>query len=80
MNNTALNPHLRQTNVSSRFFSHPMANEIKSLSKEQLLNRKKYVEIAINFWSENKEQSPKERVAYNLDYFKTEMNLINKRL
>lgn len=80
MNNTALNPHLRQTNVSSRFSSHPMVNEINFLSKEQLLNRKKYVEIAINFWSENKEQAPKERVDYNLDYFKTEMNLINKRL
>lgn len=78
--NTPLNPHLRQTNVSSRFSSHPMANEIKSLSKEQLLNRKKYVEIAINFWSENKEQAPKDRVDYNLDYFKTEMNFINKRL
>lgn len=54
--------------------------EIKYLSKEQLLNRKKYVEIAINFWSENKEQAPKDRVDYNLDYFKTEMDLINKRL
>ena len=80
MNNTALKPHLRRTNVSSRFSSHPMANEIKSLSKEQLLNRKKYVEIAINFWSENKEQALKDRVDYNLDYFKTELNLINKRL
>ena len=80
MNNTALKPHLRQTNVSSLFSSHPMANEIKSLSKEQLLNRKKYVEIAINFWSENKEQAPKDRVDYNLDYFKTELNLINKSL
>lgn len=71
---------LRKTDVSSRFSSHPMANEIKSLSKEQLLNRIKYVEIAINFWSENKEQAPKDRVDYNLDYFKTEMDLINKRL
>ena len=78
--NEPLTPHLRQANVSSRFSYHPMANEIKSLSKEQLLNRKKYVEIAINFWSENKEQAPKDRVDYNLDYFKTEMNLINKRL
>lgn len=80
MNNTALTPHLRQTNVSSRFSSHPMANEIKYLSKEQLLNRKKYVEIAINFWSENKEQAPKDRVDYNMEYFTTELNLINKRL
>ena len=78
--NEPLTPHLRQANVSSRFSSHPMANEIKSLSKEQLLNRKKYVEVAINFWSENKEQAPKDIVDYNLDYFKTEMNLINKRL
>ena len=60
MNNTPLNTHLRQATVSSRFSSHPMANEIKSLSKEQLLNRKKYVEIAVNFWTENKEQAPKE--------------------
>lgn len=73
-------PNVGLPNVSSRFSSHPMANETKSLSKEQLLNRKKYVEIAINFWSENKEQAPKDRVDYNLDYFKTEMNLINKRL
>lgn len=80
MNNTPLNPHLRQANVSSRFSSHPMANEIKSLSKEQLLNRKKYVEIAIDFWSENKEQSPKDIVDCNLEYFKIELNLINKRL
>ena len=80
MNNTPLNTHLRQATVSSRFSSHPMANEIKSLSKEQLLNRKKYVEIAINFWTENKEQAPKDRVDYNLYYFKKEMNLINKRL
>ena len=57
-----------------------MTNEINFLSKEQLLNRKKYVEIAIIFWSENKEQAPKDRVDYNLDYFKTEMYLINKRL
>ena len=57
-----------------------MANLIKSLSKEQLLNRKKYVEIALNFWTENKEQAPKDRVDYNLYYFKKEMNLINKRL
>jgi len=57
-----------------------MANLIKSLSKEQLLNRKKYVEIAINFWSENKEQAPKDRVDYNMEYFTTELNLINKRL
>ena len=80
MNNTALNPHLRQTNVSSRFSSHPMANEIKSLSTEQLINRRKYVEIAIDFWTENKEQAPKDRVDYNLDYFTTELNLINKRI
>lgn len=80
MSNTPLNPHLRQTNVSSRFSSHPVANEIKSLSREQLINRRKYVEIAINFWTENKEQAPKDRVDYNLDYFTTELNLINKRL
>lgn len=36
--------------------------------------------VAINFWSENKEQAPKDRVDYDLDYFKTEMNLINKRI
>lgn len=80
MNNTPLNPHLRQANVSSRFSSHPMANEIKSLSREQLINRRKYVEIAIDFWTENKEQAPKDRIDYNLDYFTTELNLINKRL
>lgn len=79
MSNETTNPASCQTAVSSRFSSHPMANEIKSLSKEQLLNRKKYVEIAINFWSENKEQAPKDRVDYNLDYFKTEMYLINNK-
>jgi tRNA U34 5-carboxymethylaminomethyl modifying GTPase MnmE/TrmE len=78
--NIADNPHLHKTDVSSRFSSHPMANEIKSLSNEQLINRRKYVEIAIDFWTENKEQAPQDRVDYNLNYFKTELNLINKRL
>ncbi len=57
-----------------------MKNEINSLSKEQLLNRRKYVDIAINFWSDNKENAPKDRVDFNLDYFTTELNLINKKL
>jgi hypothetical protein len=80
MSNEELNPALRQTDVSSRFSNHPMKNEINSLSKEQLLNRRKYVDIAINFWSDNKENAPKDIVDFNLDYFTTELNLINKKL
>lgn len=57
-----------------------MANEIKCLSQVQLLIRKKHVQTAINFWRENKEQAPKDRVDYNVKYFTTELNLIEKRL
>jgi hypothetical protein len=80
MMNIADNPHLHKTDVSSRFFNHPMKNEINFLSREQLFNRRKYVDIAISFWVENKENAPKDRVDFNLDYFTTELNLINKKL
>jgi len=80
MSNSSTERQFCQTDVSSRFSNHPMKNEINSLSKGQLLNRRKYVEIAINFWTENKENAPQDRVDYNLDYFTTELNLINKKL
>jgi hypothetical protein len=56
--------------------THPNANLIHGLNKDQLLIRKGYTEMAVDYWKNNNEDGQQ----YNLDFFKTELDLINKEL
>ena len=49
-------------------------------SKEELLNRRLYVITAIEVWRENRLDATPDRVAYNINYFETELQIIDKEL
>jgi hypothetical protein len=57
---------------------HSYTNLIHSLSKEQLINRKRYAEMAVDYW-ENHDESDVLR-EFNLEFFRTELDIVNKEL
>jgi len=60
--------------------SHPYRHDIIGKSKEQLLNRRPYVLGAISAWKENRYNATPDRVAYNINYFETELKIVDKEL
>lgn len=61
---------------------HPKVNphEIIGLPKYQLLNRRKYDEMAVNHWKENKEGKPEEYAKDQVAFFSEYLALIDKEL
>lgn len=60
--------------------NHPCRNDVIGKSKEELLNRRRYVVLAIAVWKENLNDATPARVAYNLNYFEVELKIIDKEL
>ena len=60
--------------------NHPSRHDIIGKSKEELLNRRLYVITAIEVWRENRLDATPDRVAYNINYFETELQIIDKEL
>ena len=60
--------------------NHPSRHDIIGKSKEDLLNRRRYVVLAIEVWKENLNDATPARVAYNVNYFETELQIIDKEL
>ena len=60
--------------------NHPYLHDIIGKSKEELLNRRRYVVLAIEVWRENRLDATPDRVAYNINYFETELQIIDKEL
>ena len=55
-------------------------NNIVGKSKEELLNRRRYILNAISAWKENRYNATPDRVAYNINYFEVELQIIDKEL
>jgi len=60
--------------------NHPYRHDIIGKSKEELLNRRPYIVAAIEAWKENRYDATPDRVAYNIKYFETELQIIDKEL
>lgn len=60
--------------------NHPSRHDIIGKSKEELLNRRLYVITAIEVWRENKYDATPDRVAYNINYFEVELQILDKEL
>lgn len=60
--------------------NHPSRNDIIGKSKEELLNRRTYVVAAIEAWKENKYNATPDRIDYNINYFETELQIVDKEL
>ena len=60
--------------------NHPSRHDIIGKRKEELLNRRRYVVLAIEVWRENRLDVAPDRVAYNLNYFEVELKIIDKEL
>lgn len=60
--------------------NHPSRHDIIGKSKEELLNRRRYVVLAIAVWKENLNDATPDRVAYNINYFEVELKIIDKEL
>jgi len=60
--------------------NHPYRHDIIGKSKEHLLNRRPYVLGAISAWKENRYNATPDRVAYNINYFETELKIVDKEL
>ena len=60
--------------------NHPSLNDIIGKSKEELLNRRPYIVAAIEAWKENRYDATPDRVAYNINYFEVELQIIDKEL
>lgn len=57
--------------------NHPQINNIVGVPKEQLINRRPYVVMAIDHWESCTDGIIKN---YNLNYFEVELHLIDKEL
>ena len=55
-------------------------NNIIGKSKEELLNRRPYILIAISAWKENRYNATPDRVAYNINYFEAELIIVDEEL
>ena len=60
--------------------NHPCRHDIIGKSKEELLNIRPYVVAAIEVWKENKYDATPDRVAYNVNYFEVELQILDKEL
>lgn len=60
--------------------NHPSRYDIIGKSKEELLSRRLYVITAIEVWKENRLDATPDRVTYNINYFETELQIIDKEL
>ena len=60
--------------------NHPQRNFILGMVKEQLINRKRYVSMAVDNWKANKYNAESEFKKYNINYFKIECKLIERAL
>jgi len=56
--------------------NHPQRNFILGMGKEQLINRKRYVSMAVDNWKANKYNVDSEFQKYNINYFEIEHKLI----
>jgi len=68
------------TNKELNEKNHPYRHDIIGKSKEELLHRRLYVVAAIEDWKKNKYDATSDRVAYNINYFETELQIIDKEL
>jgi hypothetical protein len=57
--------------------NHPQINNIVGVTKEQLINRRPNVIMAINHWKSHDDVTIKD---YNINYFEVELSLIDKEL
>ena len=60
--------------------NHPCRDYVIGKSKEELLNKRAYVVGAIEAWKENWYDATPDRIAYNINYFKTELEILDKEL
>ena len=60
--------------------NHQSRHDIIGKSKEELLNRRRYVVAAVEVWRENRLDATPYIVAYNINYFETELQIIDKEL
>lgn len=60
--------------------THPYRYSIIGKPKEQLLKRRPYVLRAISAWKENRYNATPDIVAYNINYFETELKIVDKEL
>ena len=60
--------------------NHPSRQYVIGQSKEILLNRRAYVVGAIEAWGKNWYNAAPDRVAYNINYFETELKILDKEL
>lgn len=60
--------------------NHPSRHDIIGKSKEELLNRRHYIVAAIEAWKENRYNATPDRVAYNINYFEVELQIVDKEL
>lgn len=60
--------------------NHPSRHDVIGKSKKELLNRRRYVVAAIDAWTENKYDATPDRVAYNINYFEVELQILDKEL
>ena len=66
--------------VSQSRYRHLSRHDIIGKSKEELLNRRRYVVLTIEVWKENLNDATPDRVAYNINYFEVELQIIDKEL
>jgi hypothetical protein len=59
---------------------HPNATLIQGLNKEQLTHRRRLAEMAVSHWEETVASDQDPDFVKELDFFKTELDLINKEL
>lgn len=69
---------MRNNDITEK--NHPYRHDIIGKSKEQLLNRRLYVLGAIAAWKENRYNATPDKVAYNINYFETELKIVDKEL
>jgi len=69
---------MRNNDITEK--NHPYRHDIIGKSKEQLLNRRLYVLDAIAAWKENRYNATPDKVAYNINYFETELKIVDKEL
>ena len=60
--------------------NHPSRHDIIGKSKEELLKRRPYVVAAIEAWKGNKYKAAPDRIAYNINYFEVELQLVDKEI
>ncbi len=60
--------------------NHPIRQSLDGSTEESLSIRRTFVVMAINTWEANRYNAAPNRVEYNLNYFRVELAIIEKKI